>query len=153
MTLRQRNANKDFITPQLFGYDFCKLMIALFLLILVLNCGQSKNKIEGTWTYVKAIENGNEIRSSEKVGNRQFQYLENGEMKLFNDNKRIGLGLYYYKLKGDSLYLTNIQIDTTGKVDTLSTQNGLVSIKNDTMSVKHGDKIYFYKREKTKIYR
>src|SRR5881394_21293 len=112
--------------PQLSGYDFCKSMIVLFLLILVLNCGHSNNKIEGTWTYVKAIENGNEIRSSEKVGNRQFQYLENGEMKLFNDNKRIGLGLYYYKLKGDSLYLTNVQIDTTGKVDTLATQTGFV---------------------------
>lgn len=138
------------MNPQLSGYDFCKSMIALFLLILVLSCGQSHNKIEGTWTYVKSIENGNEINNSEKVGNHQFQYLENGEKKLFNDNKRIGLGLYYYKLKGDSLYLTNIQVDTTGKVDTLATQTGLVSIKNDTMSVKHGNKIYYYKREKSK---
>jgi len=153
MILQQRHTNKGFINSQLSKYDFCKYMIAPFLLLFVLSCGQSNNKVEGTWALIKAVENGNEIRSSEKAGNRQFQYLENGEMKLFNNNKRIGLGLYYYKLIGDSLYLTNIQVDTTGKVDTLATLAGLMSIKNDTMSIKYGNEIYYYKREKGKTYR
>ena len=139
--------DKDFKNPKLSWNDFSKFKIAILLLTLFLSCSTSKNKIEGTWTYIKAIENGKEIRSSEQVGNK-IKYLESGEMQLFHDNKRYGIGFYYYELKGDSLYLTNIQVDTTGKYDTLATSAALVSIKNDTMSVKHGSKTRYYKREK-----
>jgi hypothetical protein len=143
--MRQRQADKN---SQLFLNSVCKFKISLFLFILVFSCSQPGNKIEGTWTYIKAIENGKEIRSSAQDRTRQIQFLENGEMELFHDNKRYGLGLYYYQLKGDSLYLTNIQVDTTGKFDTLGTSTGLLSIKNDTMSVRYRNKTLYYKREK-----
>ena len=148
MTIRRRYLYKNFTNPQLSWNDFCKSMIAILLLTLFLSCGKSKNKIEGTWTYIREIEKGKEINSSEQVENFRIQYLDNGEMKLFSGNKRFGIGLYYYKLKVDSLYSTNIQVDTMGRIDTLGTFTSLVSIKNDIMIVKHGAKTIYYKREK-----
>lgn len=113
--------------------------------MLLRSCDKSTNKIEGTWTVIKIIEPGKAPIEPKGLESRQLQFL-NGEMKLFNNNRRIGLGLYYYKFKGDSLYLTNMQIDSNGKVDTLTRETGLVSIKKDTMIIKSTDKTYYYKR-------
>jgi|GEM_PF-6508718 len=137
-----------FINPQISWNDFNKFRIAMLFFTLFISCGKSKNKIEGTWTFINMVENGNEIRSYKQVENQQVQYLDNGEMKFFRDNKRYGLGLCYYKLKGDSLFLTNIEVDNSGKIDTLLNQSAMLSIKNDTMSIKQGIKTAYYKREK-----
>ena len=136
----------DISTLKLSGYDFYKFMTALFFLIPILSCNQSRNKIEGTWTVLEIIETEKGMIDATELGNRQLQFLENGEMRVFKDNKRTGLGIYYYNIKGDSLYLTNIEIDTFGKVDTLARQRGLLSFKNDTMNIKHENKTYYYKK-------
>jgi hypothetical protein len=58
------------------------------------------------------------------------------------------LGLYFYKLKGDSIYFTNVQVDMTGRVDTLGETAALLSIRNDTMRIMEGDRIRYYARLK-----
>ena len=121
----------------------------MFLLMLILSCSKSRNKIEGTWTHIKTTVNEEEIIRPEQEGHlEQIEYLENGEMKYYHDNKRYGLGYYYYRLKGDSLYQTNVQVDTTGGFDTLGTQGVLFSIRNDTMTIKQDSKTIYYKKEK-----
>jgi hypothetical protein len=114
--MRQGQRDKDSRNPPSSWNSFSSLKISILLLILFLGCGQSENKIEGTWTYIKEVDNGKEIRSAALAEN-QVQYLENGEMQLFHNNKRYGLAIYHYELKGDSLRLINIEVDKTGSID------------------------------------
>jgi hypothetical protein len=125
-----------------------KIKIITLLLIVFLSCNKSKNTIEGTWAYINTVEKGNENGSSQQVRTSLVQRFEKGEIKYFNNNKRYGIGLYFYKLKGDSIFLTNVQVDTTGRFDTLGRFGALLSIRNDTMSIKEGDKTSFYIRQK-----
>jgi hypothetical protein len=119
----------------------------LLITILFFSCKNSNTKIEGTWTYIKAIENGKEIKRSEPESKYQMEF-KNGETKLLLDNKGTGPGLLYYKFEGDSLFLTNIQIDSLGRNDTLNAIGAFVMIKNDTLTAVTGSTTAYYVREK-----
>lgn len=126
-----------------------KLIVLVFLLAPIIRCSDSNITIEGKWTHIKTIKNGFEVSRHTAMENdlEQIQYLKNGEMIYLLNGGRYGFGYYYYKIKGDSLFQTIIQVDSIGAYDTLGTIKVKFSINNDTMRVWQREKTILYKRD------
>lgn len=121
--------------------------LALLTAFLLFSCQTTeKEKITGTWTYVKKIKDGIKI-SEESDDTLQINYLNNGEMNYLTNGHRTGIGFYSYKIAGDSIHRTNIQIDDAGKRDSIFLGSNKFSIRFDTMIVETDKGTIYYKKE------
>lgn len=112
----------------LYWLCFRKFIPAILLPLALVSCGRKENTIEGTWTFMKAADKGKDATVTMKAGHQQLQFLETGEVRQYYDHKRFGLGLCYYRLKDDSLQLTWVQKDDSGRLDTFQMERLRISI-------------------------
>jgi hypothetical protein len=125
-----------------------KLSILTILTVLLLFSCQTRDndKLVGIWTLTKKVKDGVEIK---KEGNDTFQikFLDNYEMLHLTNGNRSGIGFYSYKIIGDSIYRTCIQIDSLRKKDSISLGSNRFSIDLNTMSIETDKGTLYYKRE------
>lgn len=127
-------------------------MTKLFILttltsLLLFSCQTRDNdKVIGIWTLKKKVKGGVEIK---KEGNDtlQIKFLDNYEMLHLTNAQRTGIGFYSYKIVGDSIYRTGIQIDSLGKRDSIFLGANKFSIALDTMTIDTDKGTLSYKRE------
>ena len=116
-------------------------------LLILFSCQTADNeKVVGTWTLKKKIKCGLEIKNEgdDKI---QLEFLVNGEMKHLVNGGRAGIGFYSYKINKDSIYRTNIQIDSLGKRDSIFIRSNKFSLRHDTLTIEADEGTLYYKKD------
>jgi hypothetical protein len=127
-----------------------RIIVFIPIFILLFNCSEKNSsdqeKIIGTWTYLKKKKNGKEI-INDHGADMKIRYLENGEMIYLTNGNRSGIGFYSYKIVGDSIYRTNVQVEDSGKIDSLNLGGSKFTFSGDTMIIGSTDGIIYYKKD------
>ncbi len=121
-------------------------ILSVLISFLFFACQERYNdKIIGTWTFILKKKDGVELKR-ENYDTVQIKFLDNYEMLHLTNGNRSGVGLYSYKIHGDSIYRTIIQIDSLGKRDSSFLDSSKFFISRDTMSIKNDEGTFYFKR-------
>lgn len=122
-------------------------VVTILTSLIFLSCDKGdKENIIGTWTTVAKLKNGKELRK-EGDDKTQLEFFATGEMKHLISGGRAGIGVYSYKIIKDSIYRTNIQIDSLGKRDSISLGSNKFFIRHDTLIIEADEGTLYYKKD------